>query len=417
MYEAVAIARCGFAVIAAHLPVLVWRIRHHAESILMRILAAVLLALCATQAWAEVRVNIEAPATPASTPAIYLLALNESGDTAQVTLPASLAARLASETRTWTVQLQAPQGAATVELAPNAFLRWRYEFTAPADAKGRLVLEVDEPSPARGMIELPGAPPATTAENSELAVARIERAFLARFALHEPIYFAYGRDIPAVKFQFSFKYRLSGSLSGTDATSGTRTPAPHGLYFAYTQRSLWDVDSQSSPFFDTSYMPELFYEWLGAAKTSAALPWFHWTALQVGARHESNGQEIPASRSLNIGYVRPAVVLGKLDGWNLTIAPRFKTYFSVADENRDIQRYRGDSDVQLVFGKNAGLKIGVATDTGKGNIQVDVTHPVRIPLIGLETYVLLQYFDGYGESLRTYNERSSTWRVGISFAR
>jgi hypothetical protein len=59
----------------------------------------------------------------------------------------------------------------------------------------------------------------------------------------------------------------------------------------------------------------------------------------------------------------------------------------------------------------------LGSERGKNSIQVDLTQPLRIPVINLETHLQLQYFDGYGERLRTYNQKSSVWRLGVAFKR
>jgi hypothetical protein len=52
----------------------------------------------------------------------------------------------------------------------------------------------------------------------------------------------------------SFKYRLFDRWVGF----GQDRPWLSGLYFGYTQNSLWDLSAQSKPFRDTSYRPSLF---------------------------------------------------------------------------------------------------------------------------------------------------------------
>ena len=46
-----------------------------------------------------------------------------------------------------------------------------------------------------------------------------------------------------------------------------------------------------------------------------------------------------------------------------------------------------------------------------------MTYPVKIPAVNFDTFLHVQYWDGYGESLRDYNRKSSTWRAGISLVR
>src|SRR5690349_14000038 len=235
-----------------------------------------------------------------------------------------------------------------------------------------------------------------------------------RLAVYEPIYIIGGGDSPEVKFQLSFKYRLAGF------GSGPKEDPSHSIQFAYTQRSLWDVGSKSSPFYDTSYIPELMYQWI-TTKAEPASSSLAWLGLQAGVRHESNGQADPGSRSLNEAWLRALFTMGRLDGWHVVLVPEAFDYIGGLTDNPDLERYRG----------NVELRAGIARadresllftwvpgkDSSKGSRQLELTFPVRIPAIGFGTYLMIQYFDGYGESLLSYNERSSSLRIGFALVR
>ena len=51
--------------------------------------------------------------------------------------------------------------------------------------------------------------------------------------------------------------------------------------------------------------------------------------------------------------------------------------------------------------------------------ELDLSYPLRAVALGnLNGYVLLQYFDGYGESILDYNRRlPSQLRLGLMFVR
>jgi outer membrane phospholipase A len=398
----------------------------------MKLLLAIILVNATVLAASaqNVVVNLLAPmaaATAGGVVRVDLVVLNPTSVEIIFETPLTLSAHLTSDHQSWPVELRGQAGGGA-QIAARGFSYRSFEFNVPPDARGRLLLEIDRPQPARAMIEVKaeekaaGTPPIVSAPLSTIfpqqpAASAVQRSFAGRFAAHEPVYFIYGPDAPAAKFQFSFKYRLLGD----NGRLGDKVPALRGVYVGFTQRSLWDIDADSSPFFDTSYMPELMYEsqsYLDLGKSGG----FQILGFQAGVRHESNGKDGLESRSLNIAYFRPAVAFGRLDGWNLVLAPRFFTYIVDVDNNPDIADYRGFTELTAIFGKNNGMALSVTGCLGqgahKGSVQADLTFPVKFDkLFDFATYVLIQYWNGYGESLRDYNKQTSTIRAGFSLVR
>ncbi len=359
---------------------------------------------------------------PQSTVGVDWVTLNPSAEEIAFDPPREIAARLLAENRTWQVVLTAVQ-LAPVSILPGNFAVKSYALALPPGAKGRAILEI--PSPGGGgvlqtviMIEgeaptaLPQSPPPlTNFAVKKPAASAIERSFAGRLSAHEGIYFLYGAEKPSAKFQFSFKYRLLSMGS-----SGS----PKTLQFAYTQRSLWDITSPSSPFYDTSYMPELMFESLEPMPTTAT-DRFIWLGFQAGYKHESNGRDGPFSRSVNTLNLRTAFVLGRPDGWRVIAVPEIFGYIWDLDNNPDIADYRGYGQLRVVVGRNDGPALMTTLRSGKDfdhfTYQLDLTVPFRTRLLEFESYFLLQYFNGYGESLRTYRQKSDQTRFGISFVR
>lgn len=221
---------------------------------------------------------------------------------------------------------------------------------------------------------------------------------------YEPIYFVAGSTDPNAKFQFGFRYQIAE----------TESKWLNGFSFAYTQTSLWDLSSPSAPFYDSSYKPELLYaynELIGGGPTN----WFRLDG-QVGAQHESNGKSGVDSRSLNIAYVRPAIVFGYPDHLHLTLQPRVWAYMGDLSDNPDIDQYRGNFDLRAML-TYKDLQLSAFGRMGKEwdnyGVQIDLTY--RIPKTGI--YLDLQYFTGYGESLLGYNQKSEAFRAGIALFR
>ncbi|HWA26570.1 MAG TPA: phospholipase A [Lacunisphaera sp.] len=377
-----------------------------------------------------VSLNLLAPAGPqtaGSEISVDLLWLNTGAEPRSVRPPAELDAILRQPQSARPVRLrEAKTSSRIVTLERGGFARRTYTVRLPAGSRGPSVLAIDAPFAAEALLDIAPsfdaalAPPAETsgpaAPGLRPVAGRLHRTVLENFGFHEPIYFLYGADEPGAKFQLSFRYRLAGQSSSPVASE----PAGRGLYVAYTQRSLWNIKEPSSPFYDTSYMPELMFESL-APESPDRDRLVNFLGYQAGYRHESNGKDGDDSRSLDIAYLRSGLLIGHPDGWRALVVPRVFAYLSTSTANDDIDDYRGFGELLVGFGRNDGIQINVTgmigRDWDKGSVQVDVTQPIKIPAVHFDTFLHLQFFDGYGECLRDYNRRSSTWRAGISLVR
>lgn len=231
---------------------------------------------------------------------------------------------------------------------------------------------------------------------------------------NEPAYFVLGSDSrhgADARFQLSFKYRLFDPKSALSEFS----PLFSNLYFTYTQTSLWDIGDDSSPFRDTSYRPGLYYGWAGSGTQWLPDDW------RLGLEHESNGQSGADSRSINIAYVRPIWHAEMDHGRRLTFMPKIYDYLSKSD-NEDIQRYRGYADWMVRYGREDGLIVNGMYRQGTAGYasgQVDLSYPLSARIFARTgTFVHLQLFSGYGETLLDYNrERDTQLRIGLSIAR
>ena len=358
---------------------------------------------------------------------IELVVFNASEQPLSYSLPAQLAGRLTRDGLSFPITLHAEIG--TAQVPAGGFTRIALDASLPATASGRLVLELDQPGPVRTVIDVaesgvtalpadavaPGGAALRVDSSGRLAESRFKHYYADHFSAHEPIYFVYGGSRPAAKFQFSFKYRLLND----DGPLATRFPELKGLHLAYTQRSLWDITGNSSPFYDSSYMPELLFESL--AQDTGKHEGFTWLGYQLAAQHESNGRDGAASRSMNTFYFRPMMVFGDPEGWRLILLPKFFVDLTPLDDNPDLRKYRGYSELRVVFGKANRLSVSVigrvGKDFDKGSAQVDVTYPTEFLTGNFAMYLDVQGWTGYGESLLTYAKRSSAVRVGFSLAR
>ena len=246
-------------------------------------------------------------------------------------------------------------------------------------------------------------------------VQRTLAEFVGHFAPYEPMYFLAGPYDPLVRFQFSFKYRLFNP----DSPAG-RIPVLGRLDFAYTQLSLWQLDQPSAPFYDTNYQPEAFYNdddvrW-------AKLPGVSQLGLMAGFGHDSNGQAGPTSRQLNLLFIRPTFNFGDPQGVHAYVSPKAYVYIGDLSQNPDIAEYRGYVDARFVAGWRRGLEFSlvgrIGSHANRGSVLMDLTYPLRDLFDkNLDLYLDVQYFDGYGEVLREYNQRTQALRFGFALVR
>jgi phospholipase A1/A2 len=227
---------------------------------------------------------------------------------------------------------------------------------------------------------------------------------------NDPMYFVVGtRGGTTARFQLSFKYRLFDVSAGF----GQDQPWLSGLYFGYTQNSLWDLSTESKAFRDTSYRPSLFFKWERAGERRA---WFD--GARLGLEHESNGGEGNTSRSINVAFVRPEWEWRIREVGRFEFTPKAYAYLD-KEENADIAEYRGYVDWRARFDSGGNwiatgvLRHGTA---GKGSVLFDVSRRIRDVKFGpVSTYLHLQFFAGYGESILDYNvKRKSQFRIGFA---
>lgn len=229
--------------------------------------------------------------------------------------------------------------------------------------------------------------------------------------VNEPMYFIVGNDGDTkARFQLSLKYRILDESSGIVQT----LPWLKNLHFGYTQTSLWNLSEDSAPFEDSSYRPSLFWEW-GRMRGPD-----HTSFLRLGYEHESNGQAGGISRSIDTLFFMPGLVT-RVSGRDLVFAPKLYTYLDRSD-NLDIADYRGYGDFIVRYGNDNSTVIQLMYRYGKSGrhtTQLDLSIPIRERIFARTgAFFYVQAFDGYGETLRSYDRRTSwTIRAGLAIVR
>ena len=211
----------------------------------------------------------------------------------------------------------------------------------------------------------------------------------------EDIFDEFNVDDLEVKFQLSFEVPAWERIAGSEVD----------LYFAYTQLSFFQAynTDYSSPFRDTSYEPELGFNW------HPDLRFQGWTlgSARLALNHQSNGRSKPLSRSWNrvIGQVqaeRGPLHLG-LRAWQRIEED------AEDDDNPDITDFLGYGELSLGYdlGRHrVGLML--RNPWKHAAVQADWSFP-----LGERVRFYLQYFNGYGESLIDYNRQVNRFGAGF----
>lgn len=354
------------------------------------------------------------PFVAGSRGSVWLYCMNNSSNDVHRIFEPSLNAKLIQPSATTNVVLTLAGAGSKPTIAPGEFAKQEYFLEVPPALRGQASLSVSNYNEIAIQIIGPvGALPAVEAEAAPYPrTNKTSRTVFAKFfdnhiSPYEPIYFLLG-NYPAAEFQLSLKFQL---FDFTNSPAGLTN-----LYFAYTQTSYWDLISSDPSFFDTSYKPSLFLYFPNLWHRKDKSIQFD---LQGGAEHESNGRGGVQERSIYTAYLQPRITFGKPGHLQFALQPRAWTYFLVGPNNPDIAEFRGYADLHAFLTlkpePNSWANFQVETrfrigDDGEhAGVQVDARYkfPHFNPVIDV------QYFDGYGQTLRQYNQKAHGLRVGF----
>jgi outer membrane phospholipase A len=356
---------------------------------------------------------------------VTVLRLNNGAATERYRFPDRLPADVRMGDRIVAVMLERVDGGdPTRTIAASGFAQMDYRFRMPDGAGAATVaalsLQPGRPAPdqfavtggAAGGVAVPTSVAVPTGVAPE-AKRDTGNAYVGNLSSYGPIYGVYGPGTNTdARIEIGFKYQLFG----TPGDVGPNSPRENGVFFGYRQRLFWDLGKKSSPFRNVEYLPEIFY-------LVPATPVSDRIALggQAGARHESNGRDGTASRSLNTLYVQP-VATGAVGDLTLSVGPRVWLYAGSLEDNPDIKRYRGNSGLFAEIGQRDGWRLTTQSrmnfGTGKGALDAELSYPLdRLVDTKLNLYLFGQGFVGYGENLFDYTRRTTRLRIGIGFVR
>ena len=224
------------------------------------------------------------------------------------------------------------------------------------------------------------------------------------FGIYKDTYFVGGTALNTkpteynsdVKFQISFRHRLTKSI----------LPFHSHLFLAYSQKAIWNVFEESLPFHDLNFNPGIGVQNLimhnGRLVGNAT----------IMLEHESNGRDGEASRSWNkvtFGYA--AVIDPRLEVYA-------KTWIPIIDgqQNKDILKYNGifQAGTQYISSNKRWVADVTLVKRQGWNLNFNTIVNVGFRLSRKENqFLMLHFYDGYGENLLDYNKYHLRLRVGL----
>ncbi|OTA17838.1 phospholipase A [Xenorhabdus vietnamensis] len=200
-----------------------------------------------------------------------------------------------------------------------------------------------------------------------------------------------------VIFQISFGFPLWRGIAGENSLLGA----------SYTQRSWWQFSNktESSPFRETNYEPQLFLAWL----TDYEFAGWHLREIEAGLNHQSNGRPEATSRSWNRLYAR---IMAQNGNWQVDFKPWYRLPESSRhDDNPEMIRYMGHYRLKIgyIWGDSVFTAQGHYNwNNGYGSGELGWSYP-----ISKHVRVYTQLFCGYGESMIDYNFKQTRFGIGV----
>ncbi len=224
------------------------------------------------------------------------------------------------------------------------------------------------------------------------------------FGIYKDNYFIAGTAIGTRPTQYNsdVKFQLSISQRLTRSTLPGRTY----LFLYFTQKTLWNVFEESLPVRDMNFNPGI-----GLSKYIIKNNRLVGKATLL-LEHESNGRDGEASRSWNKVSLCGSVFLDQ----SLMLHGKIWVPIVDGENNKDILKYCGMFQVGLqVLTTNKRWAFDVNYVKRKGwNLSGNITINIGFRLSRrFNQYLMLQYYNGYGECLLDYNKFHSRLRMGL----
>ena len=202
------------------------------------------------------------------------------------------------------------------------------------------------------------------------------------------------------KFQLSLKTKLMQSfLFGYG-----------DIWLGYTQLANWQVynDPISRPFRELNYEPEIIMNFPMKVNVFG----IDLRMAGVAFNHQSNGRDLPRSRSWNRIVFHTAF---EKNDFQMYLKPWIRIESEDKDDNPAITDFVGRMEANLIYSiqkhsVNLTLRNTLNVHSNKGSLEVNYFYAVKSNL-----RFHFQMFSGYGETLIDYNHKQTTLGFGVSF--
>lgn len=224
------------------------------------------------------------------------------------------------------------------------------------------------------------------------------------FGLYKDNFFTIGTVMPGkptkhnsdVKFQVSISQRLTKSV----------LPFNSYLFLFYSQKAFWNIFEPSLPFHDLNFNPGIGLSRLIIVKGRLI------GKMTLMIEHESNGRDGAASRSWNkLSFGASAIIDPRL-----MVHAKFWVPFIDGKNNGDILKYCGIYQAGFqAMSSNRRWVFDMTFVKRKGwNFNGNLIINLGFRLFPKHNqFLMLHYYNGYGESMLDYDKYHSRLRIGL----
>lgn len=180
------------------------------------------------------------------------------------------------------------------------------------------------------------------------------------------------------------------------------------LHVGYSQKSWWNIAEDSAPFREHNYNPEIYWLFDQPERPILGRPPF---VDIIGLEHQSNGRDGTQSRSWDRLYAQKEFALLP----QLSVGVKIWDILARDLNNDDIRRYMGNGELSLNFRPNDRTNLRWRVRRGSDVDTFSYSFDIYYRRPNVNGAFFIQYHDGYGEALVTYNQKSRSLRGGFYF--